>query len=219
MIKKMILAALVAVGSVAAGSAGFAADKAAAAVPAGPELDYTKAAEGTYTVDGNHAFVHWKVWHMGFSHYTGRFGKISGSLRLKPTDLAKSNVSISIDPASVDSGNAKLHDEMVSDMFFDAAKYPQITFKSTKVDVLGKDAEGKSVGKVYGDLTFHGVTKPVVLDATFNGFGPHLMTKVPTLGFSARGTINRSDFGVKTYIPVVSDEVELEIEVEFSKAG
>lgn len=211
MYKHMIMAAFVAVSGAA-----FAAD---AAAPAGPELDYTKAGAGTYTVDGSHASVTWKVWHMGFSHYTGRFNKISGSLLLKPTDLAKSNVSISIDPASVDSGNAKLEGELKSDMFFDTAKFPQIAFKSTKVDVTGKDAAGKSVGKVYGDLTFHGVTKPVVLDATFNGTAPHAMTKIPTLGFSAVTTIKRSDFGVNTYVPMVSDEVELEIQVEFSKAG
>lgn len=212
MFKHLMLAAFVAVSGAA-----FAADK--PAVPTGPELDYTKAAAGTYTVDGSHAFVHWKVWHMGFSHYTGRFDKISGSLLLKPEDLAASNVSIAIDPASADSGNAKLESELKSEMFFDVAKYPQIAFKSTKVEVTGKDAAGKSTGKVYGNLTFHGVTKPVVLDATFNGSGPHLMTKTPTLGFSAKTTIKRSDFGVNALVPVVSDEVELEIEVEFSKAG
>jgi polyisoprenoid-binding protein YceI len=183
----------------------------------GPELDYAKAEKGVYTVDGSHALVTWKVWHMGTSHYSGRFDKVTGTLKFDPAKPEESTLSVNIDPASADTTSAKLTEELVSAQFFDAAKYPAITFKSTKV-VLGKKlADGKQAGKVTGDVSFHGVTKPVVLDVVFNGSQAHPMMGKQMLGFSATTTLRRSEFGVNYGIPMVGDEVRLELEVEFHK--
>src|SRR5262249_38643616 len=90
-------------------------------------------------------------------------------------------------------------------------KYPTITFKSTKVQAVGGNKY-----KVTGDLTVHGVTKPVVLDATLNKSGEHPMLKVPTVGFDAVATLKRSDFGVGAYVPNVSDEIKVRITTEAS---
>ena len=106
----------------------------------------------------------------------------------------------------------KLVDELKGDKWLDAAKYPDITFKSTKVVKTGADT-----ATVVGDLTMHGVTKPVTLEAKFNAAGPNPMSKVFTAGFEVSGTIKRSDFGVKTLVPIIGDEVQLMIDGAFEK--
>ncbi|MBI1309448.1 MAG: polyisoprenoid-binding protein [Proteobacteria bacterium] len=184
-----------------------------------PELDYTKAEKGTYVVEPNHAMVVWKIWHMGFSHYTGRFDKVSGTLSFDPAHPEASKVSVAIDAASADTTSAKLNEELASGQFFDAAKYPTISFASTKVELGPKTADGKASGKVYGNLTLHGVTKPVVLDVVFNGSGANPMSKADMLGFSASTTIKRSDYGVDYGVPLVGDEVQLNFEIEMTRAG
>ena len=96
--------------------------------------------------------------------------------------------------------------------FFDAAKFPTASFKSTKIEVTGP-----SSGKITGDLTLHGVTKPVTLNASFNGGGINPMSKAYVLGFNATGTVKRSEFGISTYVPAVGDEVTLTISAEFDR--
>lgn len=184
-----------------------------------PNLDYKTADAGTYVLDSSHASVVWKVWHMGFSHFAGRFDKITGTATVKPDDLNKSGVVITVDSSSADTGVAKLDDELDGAEFFDATKFPAITFTSTKVELTGKTADGKQQGKVYGMLSLRGVTKPVVLDAVFNGHGPNPMNQQERMGFNATLTIKRSDFGMDHLVPLVSDDVELEIAAEFSKAS
>lgn len=210
---------------VAAGIAGsaFAADTkapaaaAAAAAPAGPVLDYKTVVPGTYTLDGSHVSVVWKIWHMGYSHFAGRFDKISGTATVNP-DLSKSGVVITIDASSGNTGVAKLDEELDEPNFFNADKYPAITFNSTKVDVTGKTEDGKDKGKIYGTLSMKGVTKPVVLDVVFNGHGSNpMMAGQERMGFEASTKIKRSDFGLSYGIPMVSDEVELIIAAEFTK--
>lgn len=207
MIRTMMIGGLVLLAS-----ASFAADA------KGPEIDYIKAEKGVYVVDGTHAMVGWKVWHMGTSHYTGRFDKVSGTLKLDPAKPTESTISVTIDPNSVDTTSAKLTEEIISAQFFDAAKYPQITFKSTKVELGAKGKDGKQAGKVTGDLSLHGVTKPVVLDVVFNGSQAHPMMGKQMVGFSGTTTIKRSDFGVSYGVPMVGDDVAIELEVEFHKA-
>ena len=104
--------------------------------------------------------------------------------------------------------------ELKSAQWFDAAQYPTITFKSTKVTPTGKDA-----ADITGDLTFHGVTHPVTLHAKFNAAGAHPMTKKYIVGFNASGELKRSDFGQKTYIPLIGDDVDLMISAEFEKVS
>lgn len=167
---------------------------------------------GTYQVDPDHTQVFWAVSHLGFSEYQGRFDKVSGTLTLDPKTAANDKLDVTVATDSVDTPSAKLNGELVSADWFDATKFPAITFKSTKV-VRGN----KNTAKVTGDLTMHGVTKPVTLDVRFLGTGPNPMFKVQTVGFSATGTIKRTDFGVTKYAPYIGDETKLTLNGAFLK--
>ncbi len=114
--------------------------------------------------------------------------------------------------ASVSTTNAKLDGELKGDQWLDAAKYPEMVFKSDKVVPTGKDK-----ADVEGQLTLHGVTRPLTLHATFNGAGVNVMDKHYTVGFEAKGQIKRSDFGVKTYVPLIGDDVDLILSAAFEK--
>ena len=109
--------------------------------------------------------------------------------------------------------NAKLKEELDGDQWLDAAKYPDITFKSTKVAKTGADT-----AKVTGEFTLHGVTKPLTLNVKFNGAGTNPLDKTYTSGFEATGMIKRSDYGVKTYVPLIGDDVDIMISAAFEKA-
>ena len=106
-------------------------------------------------------------------------------------------------------GVAKLDDDLKAPDFFDAAKYPEVTFKSTKVEKVGADGL-----KVSGDLTVKGVTKPVVLNAKVNKIGENPMSKAPSAGFDADTTLKRSDFGITKFAPNVSDEIKVHISLD-----
>ena len=167
---------------------------------------------GSYALDPNHARVQFTVSHMGFSEWYGEFAGAKGALTLDPANLASAKVDVTIPVASVSTTNAKLDDELKSAEWFDAAKYPTIRFVSTKVV---KTAADKAT--VTGELTFHGVTKPVTLHAVFYGAGDNPMSKKATVGFNATTTLKRSDFGVKTYLPMIGDDVALRISAPFEK--
>ena len=167
---------------------------------------------GTYSVDPLHTQVGFSLLHMGFSHFDGHFAEASGSLTLSVSDPAASKLSVSLPTASVSTPVAKLNEELVAPEWFDAAKFPTISFVSTKVTPLGKDS-----AKVAGNLTLHGVTKPVVLTAHFVGAGVNPIDKKYTVGFDATGKIKRSDFCVSTYLPLIGDEVTLSINGAFER--
>ena len=167
---------------------------------------------GTYAVESRHARVLFAVEHFGFSTWYGDFAGVTGALVLDPKDPAKSTLEVTIPTASVTTTNTVLDGELKSADWFDAAKYPTITFKSSKVTVT---SPGHAT--VVGDLTFHGVTKPVTLAATFKAAGVNMMTKGYTVGFAVSGTLKRSDFGVTKYVPVVGDEVTLIISAPFER--
>lgn len=179
-----------------------------------PKVSKDAAAQpaGLYELDPSHTSVVWKVKHMGVSNYTARFNKISGTMNFDPKNIEKSTVDIRIDPTSVDTGSTSFNEEIAGEKFFNSGKHKDLTFKSTKVEKTGTDK-----GRITGDLTFNGVTKPVVLDVTFNGAITNPMKKVADLGFSATTTIKRSDFGVTQYVPMVGDDVTVAIETEFLK--
>lgn len=173
---------------------------------------------GTYQSDPAHTNLLWSVTHFGLSHYYGRFDGIKATLDLNAEDVAKSKLTVMVDPKSVDvnfpADPGKFNTEIASEKFFDAAQYPQITFTSTGITLTDEKN-----GTVTGDLTFHGVTKPVTLNVTLNNaYKEHPMSKKPTVGFSATGTFKRSDFGVSTLVGPISDNVNLIIETEFSPA-
>ncbi|HVV96156.1 MAG TPA: YceI family protein [Rhodanobacteraceae bacterium] len=164
----------------------------------------------TYTLDPNHTQVQF-VWnHFGFSNLTGQFGKVEGKLDFDEADPTKSSVTATISMDSVNSNVKKLDGELAGSDYFDAAKYPTATFKSTHVE---RGATPDKL-KVTGDFTLHGVTKPVTLDVDVVKVGEHPMRKAPAAGFTATATIKRSDFGVTKYVPAVGDDVKIHIVTE-----
>jgi len=150
---------------------------------------------------------------MGFSNWYGDFAGASGRLRLDPNNIAASRLEITIPVASVSTTNAVLDGELKSAQWFDAAQFPMIRFVATKVVPTSADRAA-----ITGDLTFHGVTLPVVLAARFNGAGINPISKTYTVGFDATTTLKRSDFGVGTYLPLIGDEVTLRISAAFETA-
>lgn len=172
---------------------------------------FTASAADTYAIDTNHSFPSFEISHFGYSTFRGRFDKISGSITL---DLAKKTGSadVTIDAASVSTGVDKLNEHLKSAEFFDAAKYPTIAFKSRDFRF-----EGDKLTAVSGDLTMHGVTKPVTLRVKSFQCMEHPLKKVPACGADASATVKRSEFGVSTYSPNVGEEVTLNIQVEAQK--
>jgi len=176
---------------------------------------------GQYFIDKAHTSVTFRVNHMGFSHYTARFGRIDGRLQFDPEEPAAMRVQASIDPTSLELNTppAGFHEQLMGGSWFNVAKFPQINFRSTKVEPTGANT-----AKVTGELSLHGVTKPIVLDVTYNGGYPanSFDPGGARIGFSAHGTLKRSDFGISAGIPApgstmgVGDEVDVAIETEFS---
>jgi polyisoprenoid-binding protein YceI len=196
----------------AAPAAAPAETVAAPAEAAAPEVAAIAVASGTYKLDPSHTdvLVQWN--HMGFSNPTAHFGNADGTLVYDAADLGKSSVVVTLPLSGLNSFTAKFDEHLRSADFFDAAKFPNATFKSTKVE-----AAGTNKLTVTGDLTIKDITKPVTLDVTINAAGEHPMMKVPSVGFDATTTIKRSDFGVGAYAPNVSDDVKIRITTEASQ--
>jgi polyisoprenoid-binding protein YceI len=175
---------------------------------------------GKYTVDKPHASLIFRVNHLGFSHWTARFTRFDADLQFDPAHPATSQVSVSIDPASIAPENPPpgFIAQLQGEQFLNVGQFPRLTYRSTRVEPVGKNGL-----RIYGDLTLHGTTKPVVLDATYNGgYIGHPMDPHARIGFSAHGTLKRSDFGMSFGIPQpgsrmgVSDAVDFTIEAEFT---
>ena len=177
------------------------------------DSDPSKVQQGAYTVEPIHTRVLFGVSHMGFSTWYGEFTNVSGNLKLEPQSVENSALEIKIPVSTVSTSNAKLDGELKSAQWLDAGQFPEIHFKAKKIE-----RTGEKTAKVTGDLTLHGVTKPVTLDVTFNGAGTNPLDKKYTAGFEAKGTIKRSDFGVKTYIPLIGDDVTLIISAAFEQS-
>jgi polyisoprenoid-binding protein YceI len=171
------------------------------------------APSGLYQLDANHASVTFKILHMGFSRYTGRFDKMEATLNFDNGTPEKSELNVTIYPNSVDTNNAKLEEELREDKWFNVIKFPRATFRSTSIE-----RTGPTTGKITGDFTLLGITHKLTLDTTLIGVGQNLFTKKPVVGFSATGILHRSDYGLSNLIPMVSNDVTLEIEAEFDKA-
>lgn len=167
------------------------------------------AAPLTYKIDANHTDVVASWSHFGFSNPIAHFGKVDGRITYDPANVGASKVEVSIPLSGLDSHVPDFDAHLRSADFFDAEKFPTITFKSTSVKAAGK---GKL--KVTGDLTIKGVTKPVVLDVIINKTGVQPMAKREAAGFSATTTVKRTDFGLGLYAPNVSDQVKLSITTE-----
>lgn len=197
-----------------------------AAAPAADEnVEY--GAAGTYAIDPTHTSVTWRVDHFGLSQYTGRFKTVDATLQFNPEDPAANSITVTIDPLSVetdypadykashaDSPYATWNEDLGRNSnWLNGDAFPQITFTSTAIT-----QETASTGKVTGDLTFLGVTRPVTLDVTYNGKANFPWAPdADKIGFSARTVLKRSDFGNATYAPNIGDEVEVIIETEFQQ--
>ena len=161
----------------------------------------------TYELDPNHTIVLAQWDHFGYSHPVANFGQVDGTLVYDAENVAASSVQVTLPLAGLDSFVPKFDEHLRSDDFFDAAKYPNATFRSTRVEAAG---EGRL--KVTGDLTIKDNTRPVVLDVTLNKAGER--NGRAAIGFDATGAVKRSDFGLGLFVPNVGDEVKLTITTE-----
>lgn len=173
---------------------------------------FALAQTSTWTMDPNHSEIDFTVRHMGVSNIHGRFAIKEGKILFNDADATKSTVTVTIDTTSVDTGVSGRDNDLKSDHFFDVATYPTATFVSTNV---AKSGNGLSV---IGNLTLHGVTKPVVLTVEGPSAPIPGMDKKPHSGYSATTTLKRTDFGVgKIPAAVVGDDIKLQIELEVVK--
>ncbi|MDC5475772.1 YceI family protein [Acinetobacter baumannii] len=174
----------------------------------------TLAAPVDYKIDPTHTATVFSWNHFGFSTPSANFSDIQGVIKVDNAKPANSSVNVTISLSSVNTNVPALDKEFQEEAWFNAAKYPNITFKSTKVET--KD---KKHFKITGDLTVKGITKPVVLDAVLNKQGEHPMAKVPAIGFNATTSFNRSDFGLGNYVPNVGDKITVNITTEATAAS
>jgi polyisoprenoid-binding protein YceI len=167
---------------------------------------------GDYEIDPGHSRMIFSYNHFGYSTSSGLFTRFDAKIHAVGGNLTASAVVVTIDMTGIDTTVPKLDEELKAPGFFDVSKYPTATFRSTAIRPTGP-----STALVTGDLTLHGVTRPVNLDVIFNRGGPHPMSHVVTLGFNATAQLKRSDFGVQAFAPMVGDEVTLTISAEFKK--
>lgn len=185
---------------------------AADAPPPPPNTNPAAVQAGAYTIEPTHTRLLFSVSHLGFTTWYGEFTGVSGTMTLDPKAVAKTIVDIKIPVNTVSTSNKTLDGELNSPEWFDSAQYPTIEFKSIKVI-----RTGHNTAKLFGDLTFHGVTKPEMLNVTFNASGVNSISNQYTAGFNATGIIKRSEFDQKTYLPVIGDDVSLTISAAFVK--
>lgn len=200
-------------GGIAAAPALFA--QAAPEVPG--QVDASRVTAGTYSADPAHSMVVFEVNHFGFNDYHGIFGDVAGTLTIDPANLDAAKVDVTIPVASVTTASKGLTDHLLRagkdgakpDFFGPSPSPARFVSTSVKADGMG--------ATITGELTLNGVTKPVTFEAEFTGAGANPYNKKATIGFEAGTTIKRSDFGVNYGIPMVSDEVELDISMAFEK--
>ena len=164
-----------------------------------------------YQIDPTHTATVFSWNHFGFSTPSANFSDIQGTINVDNAKPANSSVNVTIPLSSLNTNVKALDEHLKTADFFDAAKYPNITFKSTKVQALGKNKY-----KITGNLTVKDVTKPVILDAVLNKQGVHPMTKAESIGFNATTSFDRSAFGIGAYVPNVGDKITVNITTEAS---
>lgn len=178
---------------------------------------------GKYKVEKSHATLLFKVNHLGFSNYTARFKKFDAELQFDPNNLAASQLTATVDARSLETDfpypeQVDFNKALQKKDWLDTAQFPEMKYVSKKIELTGKNAM-----LIQGDLTLRGVTKPVVLNATYNGgYAGHPMDPNARIGFSAQGVLKRSEFGITYGIPApgttmgVGDEVTVIMELEFT---
>ncbi|MDY0029281.1 MAG: YceI family protein [Pseudobdellovibrionaceae bacterium] len=169
------------------------------------------AATETYVLDPYHTNVVWHANHFGFSTPSGKFADVSGKIMLDEAAPQNTSVEVVVKTGSIVTGIEKFNEHLLSKDFFNVTEFPEAKFVSKSVEVTGENT-----AKINGELTMLGQTHPLILDATLNKIGEHPFSKKKTVGFSAAGTIKRSEYGMTYAVPGVSDEVPLSIEIEAS---
>lgn len=177
-------------------------------------LSFTLPFANAWRSDGVHSRFGFSVTHLGIASFSGSFKDYKISITNNAADFSDAVVELTAETKSINTDNEMRDKHLLSPDFFDAEKYPQITFKSTTFKKTGAKTY-----KVTGDLTLHGVTKKVELDATLVGTAVHPQSKKDLVGFKVTGTIKRSDFGIAAGMPaaMLSDEVTLDGNFEFVK--
>jgi polyisoprenoid-binding protein YceI len=174
---------------------------------------------GLYKLDKTHASLTWKVKHLGLSNYTARFTQFDAHINMDVKNPSKSNLNVTVCVMCL-ATDFPFVSEIDFDQvlasgkeWFNGERYPEISFNSKIIEITGKNT-----ARIHGELTMLGKTKPLSLNVALNGsYKKKFLTNVPVLGFSATATLNRSDWGLTTLIPIVSDKVDIIIEVEFDK--
>jgi polyisoprenoid-binding protein YceI len=182
--------------------------------PAPPvvERDPTKIQGGAYVVEPNHTRVMFAVSHMSFTTWYGQFSKVTGTLNLDTKTPSASTFDLVVPVETVSTTNTTLDEELRSKVWMDAAAYPTIEFKSGSVKPTSA-----TTADVTGDFTFHGVTKPLTLHVKFNAAGAAPQDKAYIAGFEVTGDFKRSDWGFKTGVPMIGDDVHLIISAAFKR--
>lgn len=162
----------------------------------------------TYVLDNTHTFPTFSYQHLGFSTQVQKFKNTTGTV-VFDSEAKTAEVDVNIDMTSIETGTAVFNEHIQGEDFFNTAKYPNATFKSTKVVF-----DGDNLTAVEGDLTIKGVTKPVVLDVTHFVQQPHPMLQKDAIGANASVVIKRSDFNADKFVPNISDEITINIALE-----
>lgn len=169
-------------------------------------------ASGEYSIDKEHAYISFDYLHQGLSRPVLRWRSWDATLDWDADEPTNSSVTVTIDASSIDSGVDRFDGHLRGENFFDVENHPEITFVSTALEKTSEDE-----GALTGDLTIKGITKSVTLDVTLNQASFSDRANAHKIGFSASGTVKRSDFDVDAYVPAVADDVNLNIQVEFVK--
>ncbi len=167
---------------------------------------------GEYVVDPQHTVILFKINHLGYAKFVGRFNQFEANLDFSPEDMTAAKLSARVDMSSVDVNSDKLEKRLQGNAWFDVANHPYATFATTSAELVDADT-----ALFKGDMTFLGVTAPVNVLVKFNGGGTNVLTAKYTIGFEASASFLRSSFGLDSFIPALGDEVELEIHAEFQR--
>ncbi len=176
------------------------------------KTDIAEFKKGEYVLDKDHAALLFKVEHMGFSKFVGRFNQFDAELNFNPDDLDSAFMNAKIDMKSLSIPDEVFANEIMGKSWLDSERFPYASYRTIRVA-----SHSKTTIEFEGELTFLGLTKPVPLFVTFNGAARNMLTQKYTMGFSAVAQFNRSEFGLDKYIPLVGDEIEIEVYAEFQK--
>lgn len=176
------------------------------------EAEIIKLKPGQYSLDKSHTSVLFKIQHLELSTYVGRFNDFNASLNFDPAHIEKMQLNATVEIDSLDINNPDLKDDLMGRSWFNQSQFPQASFVTRSVSLVA-DNQFEFVG----DLSWRGVTKSIELIVTFHGGATNILTQKYTLGFSARGSFLRSEFGMNAFIPLVGDKVDIEVYSEFQK--